>query len=171
MYTKILVPLDGSESSLAGLNEAIQIAAEHSSAIRLLHVVEVPSPLLDYGYSQGDCRSAVLASLCRVGKNILNKAETIVREHGLSADCLLYESGSSSASDIILEQARLWGASLIVMGAHTPSARGRIGRVSSDVIAESVSPVLMVQGVAPVASASVGHRELNYDFAPAAAAR
>src|SRR5271156_2492394 len=118
MYTKILVPLDGSESSLSGLNEAIKIGEEHTSAIRLLHVVDVPSPLLDYGYSQGDCRSTVLASLCRVGKNILNKAEAIVREHGLAADCLLFESGSSSASEVILEQAKLWKASLIVMGAH-----------------------------------------------------
>jgi nucleotide-binding universal stress UspA family protein len=166
MYTKILVPLDGSESSMSGLNEAIKIAEEHMSAIRLLHVVDVPSPLLDYGYSQGDCRSAVLASLCRVGKNILNNAESIVREHGLAADCLLFESGSSSPADVILEQSKLWKASLIVMGAHTPSARGRIGRVSSDVIAESTIPVLMVHGV-PTVTTSVGHREVNYDFAPA----
>jgi nucleotide-binding universal stress UspA family protein len=167
MYTKILVPLDGSESSLSGLNEAIKIAEEHMGAIRLLHVVDVPSPLLDYGYSQGDCRSAVLASLCRVGKHILNKAQAIVREHGFAADCLLFESGSSSPSEIILEQAKLWKASLIVMGAHTPSARGRIGRVSSDVIAESAIPVLMVHG-APTVTTTVGHRQVNYDFAPAA---
>jgi nucleotide-binding universal stress UspA family protein len=167
MYTKILVPLDGSESSMRGLSEAIKIAAEHAGEIRLLHVVEVPSPLLDYGYSQGDCRSAVLASLCRVGKNILSKAESAVREHGLTAGCSLFESGSSSTSDIILEQARLWGASLIVMGAHTPSARGRIGRISSDVISESGIPVLMVHG-APTIMTSAGHREVTYDFAPAA---
>jgi nucleotide-binding universal stress UspA family protein len=167
MYTKILVPLDGSESSMSGLSEAIKIAKRHGGAIRLLHVVELPSPLLDYGYGQGDCRSAVLTSLCRVGKNILNKAEAIVREHDLATDCLLFESGSGSAADVILEQARLWGASLIVLGAHTPSARGRIGGVSSDVIAESAVPVLMVHG-APTVTRSVGHRELNYDFAPTA---
>jgi nucleotide-binding universal stress UspA family protein len=160
MYTKILVPLDGSESSMRGLSEAIKIAAEHAGEIRLLHVVEVPSPLLDYGYSQGDCRSAVLASLCRVGKNILSKAESAVREHGLTAGCSLFESGSSSTSDIILEQAS-------VMGAHTPSARGRIGRISSDVISESGIPVLMVHG-APTIMTSAGHREVTYDFAPAA---
>lgn len=165
MYTKILVPLDGSESSMSGLSEAIKIALEHTSAIRLLHVIEPPSPLLDYGYSPGDSRSAVLTSLCRVGKNVLNKAESVVREHGLAADCLLFESGSGSPSDVILEQARLWGASLIVMGAHTPSARGRIGSVSSDVIAESAVPVLMVHGAPAI---NVGHREVNYDFAPAA---
>lgn len=167
MFTKILVPLDGSESSMSGLNEAIKIAEEHTGSIRLLHVVEPPSPLLDYGCSRGDSREAVLASLCRAGKNILNKAESIVRQHGLAADCLLFESGSDSAADVILEQANLWKASLIVMGAHTPSARGRIGRVSSDVIAESAIPVLMVRGV-PTAVTSVGHRELNYDFAPTA---
>ena len=167
MYSKILVPLDGSESSLSGLSEAIKIAKEHAGTIRLLHVVELPSPVLDYGYSQGDCREAVLASLCRVGKNTLNKAESTVREHGLAADCLLFESESGLVSEVILEQARLWGASLIVMGAHTPSARGRIGRVSADVIADSAVPVLMVHGV-PTVMTSVGNRELNYDFAPVA---
>jgi nucleotide-binding universal stress UspA family protein len=165
MYTKILVPLDGSESSMSGLNEAIKIAEEHAGALRLLHIVELPSPLLDYGYSQGDRRNDVLASLCQVGKNILNKGESIVRQHRLAADCLMFESGSESAADVILEQARQWGASLIVMGAHTPSARGRIGRVSADVIAESAIPVLMVRGV-PTVVTTVRHRELNYDFAP-----
>src|ERR1700677_2563890 len=108
MYTKILVPIDGSESSMSGLNEAIKIAKEHTASVRLLHVVELPSPLLDYGYGQGSSRNEVLASLCRVGKNILSEAESIVRQQGLVADCLMFESGSGSAADVILEQARQW---------------------------------------------------------------
>jgi nucleotide-binding universal stress UspA family protein len=167
MYKKILVPLDGSESSMSGLSEAIKIAEEHCGALRLLHVVELPSPLLDYGYGRTDCRSDVLASLSHVGKNILSKAESIVRQHGLAVDCLMFESGSGSPADVILEQAGQWGASLIVMGAHTPSARGRMGRVSSDVIGESAIPVLMVRG-APTVATPAAHRELNYDFAQAA---
>jgi nucleotide-binding universal stress UspA family protein len=167
MYTKILVPLDGSDSSMSGLNEAIRIAAEHSGALRLLHVVELPSPLLDYGYSQGVCRDDVLASLCKVGKNILNRAESLVRQDGIAADCMLFESGSGSAADVILDQARQWGANLIVMGAHPENTRGRLGRVSAEVIAESAVPVLMVRGVVSIGT-PVGHRELNYGFAPAA---
>lgn len=169
MYTKILVPLDGSESSMSGLGEAIKIAQEHAGALRLLHVVELPSPLLDYGYGQGNCRSDVLASLCQVGKSILGKAESMVRQHGLAADCMMFESGSGSAAHVILEQATQWGASLIVMGAHTPCAPGRIGRVSADVIAESAIPVLMVRGV-PSVMVPVSHRELDYRFDPAGSA-
>ena len=132
----------------------------------MLHVVELPSPLLDYGYGQSGCRNDVLASLCQVGKNVLSKAESIVRQQGLAAECMMFESGSGSAADVILEQARQWGANLIVMGAHAQYVRGRVGHVSADVIAESTIPVLMVRGV-PTVATPIAHRDLNYDFAPA----
>ena len=167
MYTNILVPLDGSESSMSGLNEAIKIAKEHTAALRLLHVVELPSsPLLDYGYGQSGCRNDVLASLCQSGKRVLSKAESIVRQQGLAADCMMFESGSGSAAPVILEQARQCGANLIVMGANPQYVRGRVGHVSADVIAESTIPVLMVRGV-PTVVTPIAHRDLNYDFAPA----
>lgn len=161
MYTKILVPLDGSDSSLCGLNEAIKIAKEQAGQLRLLHVVELPSPLLDYGYSSGDCRKDVLASLCQAGKNVLNNGESTVRQHGLVTECMMFESGSGSAADVILEQARQWGASLIVMGTHAGYGRGRVGHVSAEVLAESPAPILMVRG-APTVVPQVGHRVLDY---------
>ena len=37
MYGKILVPVDGSETSTRGLNEAIRIAKVEGSQLRLVH--------------------------------------------------------------------------------------------------------------------------------------
>ncbi len=39
MYGKILVPVDGSETSTRGLNEAIKIADAQGSQLRLVHIV------------------------------------------------------------------------------------------------------------------------------------
>jgi nucleotide-binding universal stress UspA family protein len=51
MYGKILVPVDGSETSALGLNEAIKIAKSQGSRIFLVHIVN--ELILDYTYSSG----------------------------------------------------------------------------------------------------------------------
>jgi nucleotide-binding universal stress UspA family protein len=39
MYANILVPVDGSETSMRGLQEALRLAKQIGSKLRLLHVV------------------------------------------------------------------------------------------------------------------------------------
>ncbi len=51
MYGKILVPVDGSETSTRGLNQAIRIAKVLGSRLRLVNVVN--EFILDYTYSPG----------------------------------------------------------------------------------------------------------------------
>lgn len=150
MYAKILVPLDGTDASIAGLNEAIEMAKQQGGGtLRLLHVVALPNPLLDYGYGAGMCRKDVIASMCQIGKRILNEAETAARDKGLTPECVMFESGTGAAADVILDQARQWGASLIVMGSHTRHEGRRVGQDTAEVLAESPVPVLFVRG-APV---------------------
>jgi nucleotide-binding universal stress UspA family protein len=45
MYSKILVPVDGSETSTAGLNEAIKLAKIHGSQLCLMDIVNNSSGL------------------------------------------------------------------------------------------------------------------------------
>lgn len=145
MYAKILVPLDGTDASIAGLNEAIKVAKQQrGGTLRLLHVVTLPNPLLDYGYGAGMCRKDVIASMCQIGKRILNEAETTARKQGLTPECVMLESGTGAAADVILGQARQWGASLLVMGSH--AQRPRVGRDTAEVLAECPVPVLLVRG-------------------------
>lgn len=47
MYSRILVPLDGSDPSVQGLREAITLARELKSALVLLHVVNEYPLLVD----------------------------------------------------------------------------------------------------------------------------
>jgi nucleotide-binding universal stress UspA family protein len=145
MYPKILVPVDGSDASTAGLNEAIKVAKQQGAELRLLHIVELPDNIFDYGYSAGMSRKDVIASLCEVGKRILSKAETTAREQGLTPECAMFESGTGSAAQVILTEAQQWGASLIVLGSHAGYGRLRVGHDTAEILAECAVPVLLVR--------------------------
>jgi nucleotide-binding universal stress UspA family protein len=118
--------------------------------------------VLDYGFSTADfSRQDVIATLCKVGKKILGKAEAAVRERGLTPECMLFESEGSSAGNVILDQARQWPADLIVMGTHPRGDLIGIGGDTAEVLSESSVPVLMVRGPS-IATAAKGHHALDY---------
>ena len=159
MYSNILVPVDGSSASTCGLNEAIKLAKQQGSRLRLLHVVK--EPLLDYGYESGLCKADVVASLCQNGKDILNAAEISARQHGLAPECVMFESVNGPAANVILDQAKQWPASLIVMGTHARHGFLRIGSDTAQVLADTPVPVIFVRGTVS-APAVPEHRLLNY---------
>jgi nucleotide-binding universal stress UspA family protein len=143
MYSKILVPLDGSTASTRALHEAIKIAKEQGSSLRLLHIVK--APMLDYGFTAGYSKKDAIASLTVSGKNILSRAETIARQSSLASECVMFESVVGPAADVILDQAKKWSASLIVMGSHASAGSGRVGSDTAAVLAQAQVPVLLVR--------------------------
>src|SRR5260370_19007495 len=116
MYGKILVPVDGSEASTLGLNEAIEIAKSYGSQIRLVHIVN--EFILDYTYSPGLYATNLLESLRKGGRTILDLAQAVVQRQDITPECVLLESIGGRAADLILAQAKEWPADLIVMGTH-----------------------------------------------------
>jgi nucleotide-binding universal stress UspA family protein len=147
MYDKILVPVDGSETSARGLNEAIAIAKNQASRIRLVHIVN--EFVLDYAYS-GDLYATtnVIESLRKSGQIILGHAETAVKRQGLKPECVLLESIGGPAADLILAQAKEWPADLIVMGTHGRRGLARLtmGSDAEEVVRTATVPVLLVRG-------------------------
>jgi len=159
MYPNILVPIDGSEASACGLAEAIKIAKQQGSKLRLLHIVK--EPVLDVGYEYGVCRADVIASLCQNGKDILNCAEISARQQGLAPECVMFESVNGPAADVILDEAKQWPASLIVMGSHARHGFLRVGSDTAQVLADTPVPVIFVRGAVAPANPSE-HRPLHY---------
>jgi nucleotide-binding universal stress UspA family protein len=160
MYTRILVPVDGSAASSCALNEAVRMAKEQGSEIRLLHIVK--APMLDYGFSSADySRQEVIATLSNIGKAILGNAETTVRGHGLTPECTLIESAAGSAAAVILDQAKQWPANLIVMGTHPRGGPCAVGSDTTEVLSGSPIPVLLVRGI-PTPTGEADHRPLDY---------
>jgi nucleotide-binding universal stress UspA family protein len=151
MYGKILVPVDGSDTSLKGLDEAIKIAKNLGSGICLVHVVN--EFIFDYTYSPAAYAAGVIDGLRERGKAIVADAAALVRTHGLEPSSVLLESIGGPAADLIVAQAVEGHADLIVMGTHGRRGLRRValGSDAEQVIRMATVPVLLVRDERPAA--------------------
>jgi nucleotide-binding universal stress UspA family protein len=145
MYSRILVPVDGSVTSFKGLDEAIRLAKASGAQLKLVHVVN--ELIMDNGFVAGQYYDQLVAALSEVGKNVVSDAEDAVRRQSLSAQTELIETIGGSAADAIVEAARQWPADLIVMGTHGRRGLRRLalGSDAELVLRRSTVPVLMVR--------------------------
>jgi nucleotide-binding universal stress UspA family protein len=153
MYGKILVPVDGSDTALKGLNEAIKIAKNLGSKICLVHIVD--EFVFDYSFSPAAFATGVIEGLRERGKAIIADATALVRAHGLEPSSVLLESIGGPAADLIVAQAAQGGADLIVMGTHGRRGLRRmaLGSDAEQVIRMANVPVLLVRDAQPAAVA------------------
>ena len=145
MFKKILVPVDGSDASARGLDEAIKLAKSHGSQLRLLHVVNelvLVSPLGPTLYFPD-----LIQSLRDGGRNILETALKQAREQALDAETVMEEILGGRAANAIVEQAKRWPADVIVMGTHGRRGFGRmaLGSDAEIVLRHTHVPVLLVR--------------------------
>jgi nucleotide-binding universal stress UspA family protein len=145
MYNRILVPVDGSETSARGLNEAIRLAKTHGGQLRLMHIVN--EFILDATYSTGFFPDNLIASLCKEGKAILDAAQATAQKAGVKADTVMIESIGGVPADFIIGQAKGWNADLIVMGTHGRRGllRLALGSNADLVVRSATVPVLLVR--------------------------
>lgn len=147
MYQRILVPVDGSPTSTAGLEEAIKLAKLTGARLRLLHVVdEMPFALSAEGY--GAMSADVLGLLRDAGQRILGEAHARAEQSGIPVDEKLYESFSGRLCDRVVEQVDEWNADLVVVGTHGRRGVRRmlLGSDAELILRTSTVPVLLVHG-------------------------
>ena len=147
MYEKILVPVDGSPTSLAGLNEAIALARVMGSTIKLLQVVDEISLMTSLEAAMA-LPPNVFDLLKEAGQQVLSDAEARTKAAGIAVEAELFESYSGRVSDLILTKAQEWGAQIIVLGTHGRRGVGRmlLGSDAEQVLRQSPVPVLLVRG-------------------------
>lgn len=149
MFRKILVPIDGSHTSILGLQEAIKVAKSQKATLCLLHVIDefvmMPDPSGAAAYTE-----SVLKALRVGGREILSRAEAIVRKKGLRARSVLIENLTYRVADVIVEQAKKWDADLIVLGTHGRRGVRRLvmGSDAEGVVRTTPVPVLLVRSKA-----------------------
>jgi nucleotide-binding universal stress UspA family protein len=145
MYGKILVPVDGSETSKRGLTEACRLAKEQGAKLRCLFVID--EHYLTANYMGFMYMPDLIDKLRDNGKKILNEAEEQARMSGVKVESVLRESVELRVSDMILDDAKTWAADLIVMGTH--GRRGlshlALGSDAESVVRNSPVPVLLVR--------------------------
>ncbi|HJY38663.1 MAG TPA: universal stress protein [Steroidobacteraceae bacterium] len=145
MYEKILVAVDGSATSLRGLDEAIKVAKSTGARLMLVHVVDELVIATDYvptAYS-----APIFEALRESGARILAQAATVVRRADLSCEQKLVETLSGRVADEIVKQAGEWRADLIVMGTHGRRGLERLalGSDAEMVLRLSSVPVLLIR--------------------------
>jgi nucleotide-binding universal stress UspA family protein len=145
MYQRILIPIDGSDTSERALREAIKLA-DGKAQLRLLHVVEEVYPLDAEGYAFIDY--AALRDVARSsGERLLAKAGETARQAGAAVETSLLEAEGERVANVIDADARNWPADLIVIGSHGRSGFSRLlfGSVAEGVVRGASVPVLLVR--------------------------
>lgn len=145
MYSRILVPLDGSATAERALREAINLATEQRATLCLLHVLE-DFPL--YGeMSITPSFQETLAVLRKAGEELLDKAKQQVGAAGLPVETVQREALGQRVADVIVEQTIVSKCQLIVLGTHGRRGINRLlmGSDAELVLRASPVPVLMVR--------------------------
>jgi nucleotide-binding universal stress UspA family protein len=150
MYQRILVPVDGSPTSNAGLEEAIKLAKLTGARLRVLHVVD-ETPFLTSGDGFAAITGDVFTILKEAGQAVLEAARVRVDAAGIPVDAALFDNLSARLSDRVAQQVKEWGADLIVLGTHGRRGVRRmvLGSDAEQIVRTATVPVLLVRGVAP----------------------
>ena len=145
VYRRILVPVDGSPTSIAGLNEALRLARNQKARVRLIHIVD--ERMIFSTTEAGMNIEPVIESLKKGGKRILERAAKLAAASGVRAETDMIENAASQVADVLVSRARRWRADLVVMGTHGRRGVNRLvlGSDAELVVRNSPVPVLLVR--------------------------
>jgi len=146
MYRRILVALDGSETSMRALTASLNLARQGGGRVRMVHVVEELAYLggFDpYGASSGDLIKVIRENAAKVLANGMAAAESA----GVEADTVLYDNFGERLPEAVADAAKQWNADLIVVGTHGRRGIGRVlmGSGAEQIIRLSPVPVLVIR--------------------------
>ena len=149
MYGRILVPVDGSETSRLGLKEAIELAKGLRARIRVVHIVNRLHSIASVELA-ADMVQALVDQLRSSGECILHDSVSAARAAAVEVDSRLIEAMGTEAGECIVEEATSWRADLIVCGTHGRRGFRRVlmGSDAEYVLRRSPVPVLMVRAPA-----------------------
>lgn len=150
MFRRILVPIDGSPTSNRGLEEAIGLASDQKAKICLLHVIDelvVTGGANGMMYMPPSYIDEFIQALRAGGRKLLTGAEAKVRKHGIAVEAVLLETVGRRVADLIIKQAKIWRADVIVLGTHGRRGLSRVvmGSDAEMVLRETPVPVLLVR--------------------------
>ncbi len=144
MFEKILVPVDGSRYSLNAVCMAARLAKMHGSELMIVHVID--ESLLDQlaRFSEKN-REAVREELRSSAQGFLSDMRCEASKELVATTEVQIKEGIPH--EVILEEAAVWGADLIVMGklGRRGIAHILLGSVAERVIEFSEIPVLVVK--------------------------
>ncbi len=142
IFKKILVPIDGSETSKKAIAMALKMAVEDKAQVRLVHSIDELSYVNAHEYA------GELVKYARdYGQKILQDGLSAIHGVGVKGDIKLVDFAGQRLGDTVADEARLWGADLVVLGTHGRRGVGRLllGSGAEQVIRLSPVPVLIIR--------------------------
>lgn len=142
MDKRILVPVDGSPTSDKALAAALQLAREGGGSVRVVHAFDDLAFLSGYEYDGSVLRAARVEA-----DRMLTAAQATAASASVSADSKLLDTRGRRLGDAVADEARAWGADLVVLGTHGRRGIGRVllGSGAEQVIRMAPVPVLAVR--------------------------
>jgi nucleotide-binding universal stress UspA family protein len=139
VFTRIIVPTDGTEASLRGLEIAAQLATLYGAELMVVTAVSVPDYIARANMEEG----GVEAYMEAVAKRILDDAVALLARQGVGAEVKVV---LGAAPESVRDEIETSNADLVVMG-----RRGRdepkdlvLGSVSDRVARHVKVPILLV---------------------------
>lgn len=151
MFERILVCVDGSDTSNKALVTATQMARDSGgrARLRLLHILDAPLALGGAGtFTQDLSDMQDTFELGRDGGNtLLDNARQIVHAAGLEADSELLERYGDGLGAMVASAVLRWKADLVVVGTHGRHGLGRVllGSGAEEIVRLASVPVLVVR--------------------------
>jgi nucleotide-binding universal stress UspA family protein len=145
MYKRILVPIDGSDTSNLALQEAIGLAKDQHSTLRLFHIVDLTAAYSSVSAPHVTERQDALQV---EGQKVIADASELVRTAGIQFDSKCIATFDKRIFDLIEEAAKEWPADLIVIGTHGRRGIRRLflGSVAEGLARISSKPLLLIRG-------------------------
>ena len=145
MFKHILVPVDGSETSMAAIGKAAGLAKAFGAQVTAVYVID-PYPFTgvgaDFAYGQDQYLRAAKAE----AETALGQVREQMQKDNVPVQVHLVESHAAWRG--ILEAAESAKADLIVMGSHGRRGLEKLvlGSVAQRVLSGASMPVLVVRG-------------------------
>lgn len=150
MFKRILVAVDGSPASTAGLHSAVDLAMDQQATLLALHVIDDGSLPINFEGAAYPTSyiDAYFEALDKLGRQVLDQALKLARGRGVKIDGVLVRSRGHSVAQVIVKQSLKLKADVIVLGTHGRRGLKRIlmGSDAEEVVREASVPVLLVRG-------------------------
>lgn len=145
MYKRIMVSVDGSDTSNRGLQEAINLAKDQQATLAIAHVIDI---VVSFG--TGQCPQTYVEATRELARRTIDGARETAHAAGIEAEIqsIAILTSGYHVGDTVAQLARDWKADLLVVGTHGRRGVSRllIGSVAERIVRVSPCPLLLVRG-------------------------
>ncbi|WP_323123214.1 universal stress protein [Burkholderia alba] len=148
MYKRILVAVDGSETSRHAFEAALALARSNDAELQPYYVVENAAIYYNVpGYDPSVLHNQLVAQ----GNDLSKDFAQQMKAAGVKGEMKLDEASSlADVSSLILDGAKAFGADLVVLGTHGRRGFKRLvlGSVAEQCVRQATLPVLLIPSAA-----------------------